>query len=70
MARRWTKEEIDFLKKNYDKLTVKQIAEILGRSVNSVQHKAIRLGLRKTYNYYNIGRGLFKILEKKIMESA
>ncbi|MHC1610558.1 MAG: hypothetical protein ACXQTW_02995 [Candidatus Methanospirareceae archaeon] len=70
--RKWTKEEVEFLIKNYDKMDNREIARILGRSVISVQHKASRLGLRKSDKiyYYNIGSGLFKILERKIMQNS
>lgn len=44
---KWTEEEIKFLRQNYHKLKYKQIAEILGRSLKSVETKAFELGLRK-----------------------
>jgi len=45
--RKWTKEEIDFLKNNYHKMTYGQISNILGHDKNSVNWKAIKLGLKK-----------------------
>lgn len=41
----WTKQHELYLKKYYGKKTVKEIADILGRSYNSVQRKAQRMGL-------------------------
>lgn len=49
MAKRWTDEEIQFLKFAYsDKdLTIKDISEALGRGYKAVHIKAKRLGLEK-----------------------
>lgn len=44
---RWTKEEIEFLKKNYKKLSNKVISKQLRRTVKAVSAKATRIGLRK-----------------------
>jgi len=44
---RWTEEEIEFLKENYNKMLYRDIAKILGRTVNSVRSKALKLGLTK-----------------------
>jgi len=44
--KRWTKEEEEFVRKNYKYMTAKEIADVLGRSVSSVQHKARRMQLR------------------------
>jgi len=41
----WTKEEEKFLIENKGKLSYREIAEKLGRTVNSVQAKARKLGL-------------------------
>ncbi len=45
LKRKWTNQEVDFLKKNYGKLTPQQCAKHLGRNKNSVKQKAIRLGV-------------------------
>lgn len=42
---RWTKEEDATLKANYPKRGSRYTAEILGRSVTSVQHRALKLGI-------------------------
>lgn len=39
----WTKEDINYLKENYDKMTNKEIAKVLKRSENSVSSKAFTL---------------------------
>lgn len=43
----WTNEEIEFLKKNYQSKTFKQISINLWKSYSSVTHKASRLKLNK-----------------------
>lgn len=46
MRRKWTNEEEKFLVEQYNKLANKEIAEALNRSVNSIQNKAERLGVK------------------------
>ena len=46
----WADEEIKFLKQNYNILSRKQLLEKLGRSVQSIQHKAKELGLTNNTN--------------------
>lgn len=54
MARRkWTQEEIDFLKENYKKHSVPWCCENLERSYSQITHKAMRLGLLGKANYSN-----------------
>lgn len=43
----WTKEEDEFIKENYDKLTVKEIAKYLGRKAPVVSRHCIELGFHK-----------------------
>lgn len=43
---RWTKDEIDFLRKNYSKIGANGVAEALGRSKDSVAVKASKLKIR------------------------
>lgn len=45
---RWNTNEIKYLKENYGNKTNKEIAEYLGRSVSSVQHKAEQEGLKSS----------------------
>jgi galactose-1-phosphate uridylyltransferase len=40
LSKRWTKEEIEFMKENYTKISKKEIAEILNRSITSIKSKA------------------------------
>lgn len=47
--REWSQEDINFLKKNYRKKSVKYISKKLNRSIASVKHKAERYGLCDTY---------------------
>lgn len=47
----WSREEIDSLKKLYPTTSTKKMAEILGRSSNSVEWKALYLGLKKDKEY-------------------
>lgn len=43
----WTDNEVEKLTSLYPYLSNAQISQIMGRSVSSIQHKAVRLGLRK-----------------------
>ena len=45
--RRWSKEEIEYLKENYLKKTANEISKEIGRSAGSIRHKALELGIRK-----------------------
>lgn len=44
-GRRWTKDELEYLTKHYGKKPVGEIAEVLGRTVSSVQTKGPEIGL-------------------------
>lgn len=54
-GRTWTEEEIFYLENLYSKKGAKKIADKLGRSENSVIHKASQLKLKREpgYNAYN-----------------
>jgi len=43
----WSDEEIEFLKNNYGKMKIAEIAKALNKNVFTVKNKAIKLGLRK-----------------------
>ncbi|RLG78532.1 MAG: hypothetical protein DRO14_00420 [Thermoprotei archaeon] len=45
--RRWSKEEIEVLRKVYPDAGAKKVAELIGRSVDSVVAKAKELGIRR-----------------------
>lgn len=47
MRKQWTKTELEWLVKNYEKLGLKQCSEYLNRSENSILHKASRLQLKR-----------------------
>ena len=54
----WSKDEVKLLKKMFRSTSTKEVAEKLGRDVNSVQNKARALGLKKTKKYLkSIGKG-------------
>lgn len=45
--RKWTKEEISFLRKNFQKLSYIEISKILNRPLQGVYRKAFDLGIKK-----------------------
>lgn len=45
--KRYTLQEINFIKENYKVLGIKKIAEQLNHSVQEINHKALQLGLRE-----------------------
>ena len=57
----WTKNEIDFILKNYENMTIKEIAKVLNRSESAVHIKANRLGLKK-YPYY-CNKDFFNVID-------
>lgn len=48
----WTNEDLDFLKKNFNNYTKKELADKLGKTPNAVQIKANRLGLKREEKYH------------------
>lgn len=46
MARAWTTEETEFLRKNINRYTRKQLAQILNRSLGGIIAKINKLGIR------------------------
>ena len=52
-GKRWTKEEVEFLIRNYSTMDNRILANLLGRSVDSVMHKANRLGLKKSKRFWD-----------------
>jgi len=48
----WTSEEVNFLQKNYNKLTIKELAKKLNRTQDSVGHKLSKLKLKKRLPVY------------------
>jgi hypothetical protein len=69
MAKKWTKEELEFIKDNFDKFTYKELGSILNRNVDSLKKKANDNGLFKTkdletgkkYNYLTIIRKIDEV---------
>lgn len=51
-AKSWTKEELDYLRENYQTMTANQIAVNLGRTKHAVQLKANRIGIKLEKKYY------------------
>lgn len=48
---RWTANQIDFLKQNYESLKDEEISAVVGRSLKSVRLKRQRMGLPKAHGY-------------------
>jgi hypothetical protein len=44
--KRWSQDELDFLRENYDELTWKEIGDVLERTSISVKRKAYRMSLK------------------------
>lgn len=44
---KWTKDEIDFLKRNYLRYGSKELGNILHKTINSIHHKTSKMGLVK-----------------------
>lgn len=53
MRVKWTQEEVDFLKENYNKTSVKEISEKLCRTIQSIYLKANKLKLLNIRNWTN-----------------
>ena len=45
MKKKWTTKDLDLMKALASKMTIKEVAEALGRSYDAVDHKARRLGI-------------------------
>jgi DNA-binding transcriptional regulator WhiA len=56
----WTSQEINFLKSNIQKLTYKQMGNIINRSPASIQSKTRFLPCRKRVKKYLLNYGFFK----------
>lgn len=63
-GKRYSKEEIEFIKLNYDKMTYEELGKIMNRSKDSVSDKILELGLSKRKNY----TGLFSNKEKELVK--
>jgi len=46
--KRWTDEDIEFLKENYNCMLPSEIAEILGKTQSAIRHYASRAGIKLT----------------------
>lgn len=49
----YTKDEIEYLKNNYDKYSMNDLAELLGRNESNIYRKMKQLGLKKTHREHN-----------------
>jgi len=49
-GKHWSREEINFLRNNYDKMTYKEMEKIINRAAKSISDKANRIGLKKKIN--------------------
>lgn len=62
----WTKEETNFIKKNYKELTAREISVKINRSIHSIKHKRRKLNLFKGPAYrWNEEKVIKKFLEIK-----
>ena len=52
-ARMWTKEQLEFLSKNYEGISYKELSEILHRPIAGIQKKVMRLKLGNKYKLRN-----------------
>lgn len=53
MGKQWTDNEIEYLKKNYQSKTYKELSQILNRSKSAINLKMKQLGLKKSKYTYN-----------------
>lgn len=67
---KWTKEEINFLKKNINSKTNEEMAQYLGRSVASIAAKLSDLRLRKAFPLRNKKKGKLSIIKNAIITSS
>lgn len=58
----WTKEDDEFLKNNYTKYSRKELGELLGRTVSSIQNRANRLGLKQD-DKYTYNKDFFEVID-------
>ncbi len=49
--KKWTKQELDTLRREYPKTDTKLLAKKMGRSLEAVRFKAKSFGLKKTRTY-------------------
>ena len=52
----WTEEEESLLRENYPSVSLKELSDILGRSVSSIEGKTRRMGLRKSGTRRSTGK--------------
>ena len=53
MAKRWTQEEIEYLKKEYSGKSNKELCEKMNRTLSQIEHKSVKLGLKKSKELLN-----------------
>lgn len=49
---KWTNQEIEYLKSNYNNYSFKELADYLDRTTNAVKIKSRKLGLKRKSKYY------------------
>ena len=62
----WTYEELDVLYNNYAKIPVTDLADKLGRTVQSIESKAIKMHLHKATPFTNTERHYAKTCGKEL----
>lgn len=59
----FTKEQMDFIRENYNKIPTKEIAAILGMSLKRVSDKAYRMGLKRELVRYMYDEAFFENID-------
>lgn len=62
-SRHWTTKEIEFLRENYFKMTKSELSRTLGRTINSIDHAAGKLGLYEDRVYKKFSDEQIEILK-------
>lgn len=69
--KKWTQQEIDFLKENYGKIFAWNIAKKMGRTQRSIQCEASRLNLKSDlFDHSHVSKNNTKFHLKKLLTSS
>jgi hypothetical protein len=67
---KWTEEEISFIKEHYGMLKSREIAKKINRTLKSVHHKILELGLKRKYAEIGETIGRLTIIEKFVVDKG
>lgn len=59
----WTKEEIEYLKTNYNNYSTKELARLMNRTCNAIKIKANKIGIKRKEKYY-YNKNYFKAINQ------